>query len=64
VGEPIPIQVSPWSPATLHEYYEASGQNLRAVLTVAQQALLETVGLGEELVGLASLRDAALGLAF
>lgn len=50
--------------ALLHEYYEASGQNLRAVLTVAQQALLETVGLGEELVSLASLRDAALGLAF
>ena len=50
--------------ALLHEYYEASGQNLRAVLTVAQQALLETVGLGEELVSIASLRDAALGLAF
>ncbi|MGZ6693688.1 MAG: hypothetical protein ACXVHQ_40665 [Solirubrobacteraceae bacterium] len=43
---------------------EASDQNLRAVLTVAQQALLEMVGLGEELVSLASLRDAALGLAF
>lgn len=44
--------------------YEASGENLRAVLTVALQALLETIGLGEELVGLASPRDAALGLAF
>lgn len=50
--------------ALLHEYYEASGQNLRAVLTVAQQALLETVGLGEEIVSIASLREAALGLAF
>jgi hypothetical protein len=50
--------------ALLHEYYEASEQNLRAVLTVAQQALLEAVGLGEEIISIASLREAALGLAF
>lgn len=47
----------------LHEYYEASEQNLRAVLTVAQQALLETVGMGEDVVTTASLREAALALA-
>jgi hypothetical protein len=48
----------------LHDYYEARERNLRAVLTVAQQALLEAVGLGEERITLASLREAALGLAF
>jgi hypothetical protein len=48
----------------LHEYYEASGQNLRAVLTVVQQALMETVGMGEEVITIASLREAALGLAY
>ena len=48
----------------LHQYYEASEQNLRAVLTVAQQALMETVGMGEEVITTASLREAALGLAF
>jgi hypothetical protein len=47
----------------LHEFYEASEQNLRAVLTVAQQALLETVGMGEDIVTTASLREAALALA-
>lgn len=47
----------------LHEYYEASEQNLRAVLTVAQQALLGTVGMGEDVVTTASLREAALALA-
>jgi hypothetical protein len=50
--------------ALLHEYYQASEQNLRAVLTVAQQALLEMVGMGEEIISVASLREAALGLAF
>jgi hypothetical protein len=34
------------------------------VLTVAQQALLEMVGMGEEIISVASLREAALGLAF
>ena len=48
--------------ALLHEYYQASDQNLRAVLTVAQQALMETVGMGEEIVTTASLREAALAL--
>jgi hypothetical protein len=48
----------------LHEYYEARERNLRAVLTVAQQALLEAIGLNEERITLASLREAALGLAF
>ena len=47
----------------VHEYYEASEHNLRAVLTVAQQALAETVGMGEEIVITASLREAALALA-
>ena len=48
--------------ALLHEYYQASDQNIRAVLTVAQQALMETVGMGEEIVTTASLREAALAL--
>jgi hypothetical protein len=48
----------------LHEYYEGRERNLRAVLTVAQQALNEAVGLGEERITVASLREAALGLAF
>jgi len=47
----------------LHDYYQASEQNLRAVLTVAQQALMETVGMSEEIVSTASLREAALALA-
>jgi hypothetical protein len=41
-----------------------NGQNLRAVITVAQQALLETVGMGGDIVvTTASLREAALALA-
>ncbi len=50
--------------ALLRGYYAASDQNLRPVPTVAQQALLEAVGLGEEIISIASLREAALGLAF
>jgi hypothetical protein len=47
----------------LHEYYQASDQNLRAVLTVSQPALMETVAMGEEIVTTASLDEAALALA-
>lgn len=48
----------------LHKYYEGSDRNLRAVLTVVQQALSEAVGLGETRITVAALRESALSLAF
>jgi hypothetical protein len=48
--------------ALLLEYYEASDRNLRAVLTVTQQALQETINLDEAIVTNAAIRDAALSL--
>jgi energy-coupling factor transporter ATP-binding protein EcfA2 len=50
--------------ALLHRYYERSDRNLRAVLTVVQQALIEAIGLGEIRISTASLRESSLGLAF
>jgi len=47
----------------LHEYYQASDRNLRAVLTASRPALMEPVGMGEEIVTRASLDEAALALA-
>jgi hypothetical protein len=47
----------------LYDYYQASDRNVRAVLTVAQQALQEILGMNEELVTVAALREAALALA-
>jgi hypothetical protein len=49
--------------AVLLEYYAANDSNLRAVLTVAQQALQETIGLGEDTITTAAIRDARLTLA-
>ena len=47
----------------LFRYYRATGGNLRSVLTVAQQALQEAIGMDEAVVGNASLREAVLALA-
>jgi hypothetical protein len=49
--------------AMLFGYYNATDRNLRSVLTVAQQALQEAIGMDEALVSNASLREAALALA-
>jgi hypothetical protein len=47
----------------LLQHYQASDSNLRAVLTVAQQALQETLSLDEPLVTNAAVSDATLALA-
>jgi hypothetical protein len=49
--------------AVLLECYAASDSNLRSVLTIAQQALQETIDLEERVVTTAALRDVALSLA-
>jgi hypothetical protein len=49
--------------AILFESYTASDRNLRALLTVAQQALQEAIGRDEAIVSNAALREAALALA-
>jgi hypothetical protein len=48
--------------ALLLEHYDASDSNLRAVLTVTQQALQETINLDEAVITNAAIRDAALSL--
>jgi hypothetical protein len=47
----------------LYDCYDRADGNVRAALTVAQQALQETIDRGEEIVSLAALREAALGIA-
>ena len=47
----------------LFEFYAANEGNLRTVLTVAQQATQEAIGLGESMVSAASVREATLALA-
>lgn len=49
--------------SVLLDYYEANDLNLRSVLTVAHQALQETINLGEALVTTAALREVGLALA-
>jgi hypothetical protein len=49
--------------SVLLDYYEANDLNLRAVLTVAHQALQETINLGEALVTTSALREVGLALA-
>jgi hypothetical protein len=46
----------------LFDHYRASKNNVRTVLTVVQQALLESIGLGEPIVSIAALREATLAV--
>jgi energy-coupling factor transporter ATP-binding protein EcfA2 len=55
--------LEPGFETVLLEYCAANDNNLRAVLTVVQQALQETIGLGEDTVTTAAIREAGLALA-
>jgi hypothetical protein len=44
----------------LFDYYRANDQNVRSVLTVAEQAVKEAIGRGESIVTVAAVREAAL----